>query len=107
MSDEDQHNRLPERPLCLELCALGICGGCAHFWKSGSRTDRLLLFGLPFGLRISERCPGIAPTTFDRMGHQPLSNLIEQYLGSDLQKDFDEMRDLREAINYLGWDRRG
>lgn len=46
--------------------------------------------------------PGIAPSTFDRMGHQQLSNLIKQHLDDDLRKEFDEMRDLRETINYLG-----
>jgi len=46
--------------------------------------------------------PSIEASTFHRMGHQQLSNLIAQYLGADLQADFDQMRDLREAINYLG-----
>lgn len=47
--------------------------------------------------------PGIEPSTFDRMGHQQLSNLIEQHLNNDLRAIFDEMRELREIINYLGF----
>jgi hypothetical protein len=47
--------------------------------------------------------PGIEPATFTRIGHQQLSNLIDRNLGHEFRDDFDKMRDLREAINYLGF----
>ena len=46
---------------------------------------------------------GIEPTTFDRMGHTQLSNLIDQHLSGELRADFDKLRDVRETINYLGF----
>ncbi|PDT81800.1 hypothetical protein [Sinorhizobium sp. BJ1] len=104
MSDQDQHNRT------MNLNAHYAWSFALWASAEAARTSGNLVLA-PIGYYYSvfhsayaylNAVPGIAPTTFDRMGHQPLSNLIEQHLGSDLQKDFDEMRDLREAINYLG-----
>lgn len=104
MSDREQHNRT------MNLNAHYAWSFALWSSAESARTTGNMVLA-PIGYYYSSfhsayaylnAVPGITPSTFERMGHQPLSNLIEQHLGNDLQKDFDEMRDLREAINYLG-----
>lgn len=83
------------------------------FWASAeiARTDGNLMLA-PIGYYYSafhaayaylNAVPGIEPATFARMGHAQLSNLVDQYLGDNLRNNFDELRAIRETVNYLGF----
>lgn len=104
MSDDNQHNRT------MNLNAHFAWGFALWASADASRIGGNLMLA-PIGYYYAcfhssyaylNAVPGIDPNTFDHMGHSQLSNLIGQHLSANLKLEFDEMRELREAINYLG-----